>query len=225
MIFNDRMIFIHIGKTGGMSCSNYLLNNLAGPVHSVHQEAAEEAARLGLSHIKCHSDLNRHCTLERGLNFIHLLTGRVLADYDRVVAVFRHPVTLEYSFYEHLKKPHVRERRKKNKALLDLANGDFLTFIKKAGYHRPGAAQQDFVTIDGSIPDCVTIVKFEQLTTQFPDTVSRFLKSSSPAPFPHNNRSSYQKPLRDQITPEVLAAVYEKHRFLFDNKIYELEDF
>ena len=219
------MIFIHIGKTGGMSCTNYLLNNLAEPVYSVHQEATQEAARLGLSHINCHSSLTRHCTLERGLDFIRELTGRVLADFDRVTAVFRHPVTLEHSFYEHLKKPHVQERRKADQALLDLANGDFLTFVRESGYHRPGLAQQDFVTIDGSIPDCVTIVKFEHLADEFPLAVSPFLKSSGTTDFPHNNKSNYQSPLTDLITPDVLEAVYEKHAFLFDNKFYDLEDF
>ncbi len=32
MIFSDGFLFIHIGKTGGMSCSQFLLNNLKTPV-------------------------------------------------------------------------------------------------------------------------------------------------------------------------------------------------
>ena len=63
MIFNDRMMFIHIGKTGGSSCSDYLLHNLQGPAWNCHADADRELAPLGIEGMHPRTDIKRHCTL------------------------------------------------------------------------------------------------------------------------------------------------------------------
>ena len=102
MIFNEDLIFIHIGKTGGLSCARYLLFNLQRPVYNCHFHARVETLRLGLLGVESLQSVNRHCSLEEALELVASVDGRQLHDFQKVVAVIRHPYTLEMSFYRHL---------------------------------------------------------------------------------------------------------------------------
>jgi hypothetical protein len=222
VIFNDDLLFIHIGKTGGMSCSEYLLRHLRRPVFSVHGESEQELRRLGIDDVRAARGVHRHCTLSAALRYLGDEHGRTLADFAMVIAVFRHPVTLEYSLYRHLQKPAVRTRRRAEAQLLELAAGDFLTFVSKAGYHRPGLTQDAYVRIDGEIPDGVRIQRFESLARDFPRCVAPYTQGRGD--FPHNNRSRYDVPLREQVGVAELEAIHAKHRFLFDSGFYAIDD-
>ena len=220
MIFNNDLIFIHIGKTGGMSCSIYLLNNLQPPVYNCHSDAFNETKKLKIDGIIPQSDIDRHCTLAEALQLIQELDGRQLKDFKKVVAVIRHPYTLEYSLYKHLQKPSVRRRRKSKKRLLELANGDFKTFVAKAGYHRDNLTQDDYFCLDGEIPNSVELIRFEQLTVAFPRAVSQFFRKEAVYPFPHRNRTNYQIDINEMLTDEVKELIYQKHKYMFDSRLY-----
>ncbi|GJM40463.1 MAG: hypothetical protein DHS20C20_07450 [Ardenticatenaceae bacterium] len=224
MIFNKDLLFIHIGKTGGMSCSHYLLQNLQRPVYNCHYEAKNEAKKLKLDGIIPMPDIFRHCTLAEALDYIKQLNGMQLNDFAKVVAVIRHPFTLEYSFYKHLQKPKVRERRKNKPRLLELADGDFKTFVAEAEYHRKGHTQDDFVRLGNEIPSSVELVKFEQLISAFPAAVSPFTKKTGLHPFPHHNRTDYHSEIHKELTSAVIEAIYQKHRFMFDSGLYSITD-
>lgn len=223
MIFNNDLIFIHNGKTGGMSCSDYLLRNLRRPVFNCHRRAAEEVPHLHMEGIEAIVEIKRHCTLAESLAFISQFNGRTLSDFQRVVGVIRHPFTLEYSFYKHLQKPQVRERRKKNTELMRLADLDFKTFVKEAGYHRRNHPQEAFFSVDGEIPPQVELVKFEELSTAFPKAVAPFLLSETTAEFPHHNRTAYESSVVAQFTDEVRELLYRKHQFMFDRGFYSID--
>jgi len=218
MIFNNDLIFIHIGKTGGLSCSEYLLHNLQPPVYNCHREALNEMIKT--DGIVPRTDVGRHCTLAEALDYIGQLNGKQLKDFAKVVAVIRHPYTLEYSFYKHLQKPSVRERRKSPPHLLELAKGDFKTFVERAGYHRPDHTQDDFVRLGNEIPICVEFIKFEQLTVAFPQAVSRFFRKGAHASLPHHNRTEYQSNIGKELTDDVKELIYQKHKFMFDSGLY-----
>jgi len=220
MIFNDNMIFIHIGKTGGMSCSNYLLKNLNGNVYNCHDKAFEEMAKWPIDGIIPKSGIARHCTLAEALKFIEQVNGKQLADFKKVVVVIRHPFTLEYSFYKHLQKPKVKELRKKNPKLIELAEGNFKNFVEKAGYHRKGCPQEAFFLLDNKIPPCIAFVRFEQLNTDFPRIVAPFTKTGDSSSFPHTNRTNYQSKIDQELTEEVRYLIYQKHKFMFDSGLY-----
>ena len=224
MICNDRLLFIHVGKNGGMSCTRYLLEHLRRPVLSVHAEAETELTQWGLRDIEARTGLNRHCTLAAALAFTRRELKKDLGDFEKIVAVFRHPVTHEYSFYQHLRKPEVIARRQRQQPhLVALAQGDFLSFIKGAGFHRPNLPQEAYVMVDGVIPDNVAIARFETLTTQFPKLVQPFTRNQTPGPLPHSNRTLYTEP--PTFSNAELTAIYAKHRYLFDAGYYSLAEY
>ena len=220
MIFNNDLIFIHIGKTGGMSCSDYLLHNLLPPVYNCHHEAFIQMKQLKIDGIIPKPEINRHCTLMEALDYIQQFNGKELRDFAKVVAVIRHPYTLEYSFYKHLQKQRVRERRKNSTRLLELADGTFKAFVEKAQHHRKDHTQDDFVRLGNEIPSCVELVKFEQLNVAFPEAVSRFFRKEVVYPFPHLNHTEYQTNICKELTDDVKELIYQKHKFMFDSGLY-----
>ncbi len=217
VIFNDDIVFIHIGKTGGMSCASYLLSCLKGPIYNCHAGAAKDVKQTNEQVIAV-TDINRHCTLRAAEEHIQRLTGSSAFDRAKVLAVIRNPHTLEYSFYRHLQKPQVIQQRKKNdQALLQLAQGDFKTFAKEAGYHRPGLKQEDYFLIDGEIPANLEIIRYENLTKAFTHAVAPFARPEAGASFPHMNSSGSDEQLTTLLDDELRNIIYRKHQYIFDH--------
>jgi len=204
-----------------MSCSNYLLHNLKPPVYNCHAEAEREKAVQKIEGILPRIDIDRHSSLSEALEYINQVTGKSLDDFQKVIAVIRHPYTLEYSYYMHLKKPQERERRK-DKRLLALADGDFKDFVKHAGYHRKNMTQEKFLQVNDEIPACVKLIRFETLGEDFPAAVSSFLMKDADFPFPHDNSTTYQASFNELLTPEVKQLIYLKHQYMFDSGLYSL---
>jgi len=220
MIFNDEMIFIHNGKTGGTSCSNYLLKNLKRPVYNCNNDNPK-AYKAELGDIIHQKGIARHCTLSEALTFINQLNGKQLKDFKKVVVVIRHPYTLEFSFYNHLKKKDIIKRRQeKSGKLLQLASGNFNDFIEKAGFHRPNHPQEAYFLVDNKIPANVELVRFEQLSTDFPKAVAEFISNDASPEFPHANRTDYNLSLNAALTEEIRELIYQKHKFMFDSGLY-----
>ena len=194
MIFNKDIIFIHIGKTGGQSCAHYLLNNLNPPVYNCHKNADEDLKFIKDNNVIPITDVDRHCTLSEALDVIKNINGFALNDFKKVFAVVRHPYSLEFSFYNHLKKPHVRAQREGSQ-LLEIAEKDFVYFAKHAGYHREGVAQDDFFRINGEIPEQVKLIRFEELEVSFVKETKPFIKEGKNHPFDHRNYTVYQSTL------------------------------
>lgn len=220
MIFNDQLMFIHIGKTGGSSCSDFLIHNLRGPAWNCHADADLELAPLGIADVSPRTDIKRHCTLEEAAAYVHAFDGRRLEDFERIVAVIRDPYTLEYSHYHYMKLPAVREREKGNPALLERTSGDLLDFVQRAGYHRKNTPQEGYFLVDGQLLPNVTLVRYERLAEDFPSIVAPFLKPDASFPFPHSNRTGYDSHVEQEMTAEIEALVYAKHRYMFDSGLY-----
>lgn len=224
MIFNQDVIFIHIGKTGGMSCAAYLLKTLQTPIYNCHFEAEEETKALGIPGVIPRTDVHRHCTLAEALNYIEKFSGKTLADFKRVFAVIRHPYALELSFYKHLQKPEVKMRRRKDARLLALATGSFEEFVKSGCYHREDHRQEDFFRLGRALPPSLHLVRFEGLPLSFIDAVEPYRHSPSVASFPRLNASPGASDALVPITAELLQAVYKKHRFMFDQGYYSIAE-
>ncbi len=222
MIFNEGFLFIHIGKTGGMSCSQYLLNNLKAPVFNCHDDALKEIVPHDPGNVTPLTGIKRHCTITEALTFIQRLKGWTLRDFQRVVAVIRNPYHLEYSLYTHRRKPQIKARQRELRPdLVALAEGPFIGFVKSGGYHREDHRQEDYFLIDGRAPEQLTLVRYEALAEQFPAAVAPFCENAAAAEFPHRNRSAYEHSIDEVITPEVEEAIYHKHRYMFDSGYYE----
>lgn len=220
MIFNDEMMFIHIGKTGGSSASEYLIRNIKGPAWNCHADADRELAPLGLDDIRPRTDIKRHCTLVEARDYLRAFDGRALADFNKIVTIIRNPYTLEYSHYHYMKLPEVREREKGNAALMERTSGDLRDFAARAGYHRKETTQDGYFLIDGVLPDNVELVRYELLGDAFPAAVAPFVKHDAAFSFPHVNRTGYSSDVNDELTDEVEELIYRKHRYMFDSGLY-----
>lgn len=225
MIFTDDLVFIHIPKTGGMSCSRYLLRVLKGRVYNCHAHADEECRRLDRSEVLPVTDVNRHCTLAAALDHIQRLSGSGAEQPRKILAVVRHPASLEYSFYRHLQKPHIAERRRKNSPeLVDLAMGDFKGFVAGAGYHREGLRQEDYFLVDGAIPANLQLLRYEALADAFPAAVTGITGEPPKLLFPHLNSSgANSQELGALLDEETCNLIYQKHSYLFDQGYYSLQ--
>jgi hypothetical protein len=222
MIFNDQLMFIHIGKTGGSSCAEYLIHNLRGPAYNCHAEADLELAPLGIADMQPLTRFRRrHATLAEAGEYVREFDGRTLASFAKIVAAIRHPYTLEYSHYRYMQLPAVRERERHNPGLLERTSGDFRDFVARAGYHRANTRQEDYFLVDGAIPANVELVRYEELAEAFPRAVRDFLKPGAAFPFPHSNRTGYEGGVRAELSDEVEELVYRKHRYMFDSGLYE----
>lgn len=222
MIFNTDILFIHNGKTGGISCANYLMQALPGPVYVCSANAENICAARPESELIPVSGVNLHCTLSVAETHMLRSAGFGLAAIKKILVVIRHPLSLEYSFYLHLKKPSVREKRKNNPGLLRLADGNFSDFIRHAGYHREGMPQEAFFLIDGQRPEHLELIRFENLATDFTKAVQPFIKADTHVQFPHLNASNPRQSLHELINDEVLDLIYKKHRFMFDSGLYDI---
>ncbi|MCL7487082.1 MAG: hypothetical protein M8357_02765 [Desulfobulbaceae bacterium] len=246
MIFNDEVIFIHIGKTAGMSCTRYLLHNLKRPVYNCHKDALIDSKLVGLSDIiPCiDMEVSRHSTLAEALQYIKRFNGKQLDDFKKVFAVIRHPFTLEYSFYSHLRKPHVKKFRKNQPELLELAAGEFIDFVKKGGYHRTNISPDQFFRLSGEIPHNVELIRFEEIVPAFVGAVAPFIKTDSTYQFPTRNKTQYtqekrgiwanlstlfgknihkthqQRMIESALTDEVKELIYQKYKYMFDSGLY-----
>jgi len=244
MIFNDEIIFIHIGKTAGMSCSRYLLHNLKPPVYNCHNTAAAETEKIGVPGVIPCEDIkmHRHSTLTEALQYIEKFNGKQLEDFRKVFAVIRHPFSLEFSVYNHLKKPHVKELRKDYPSFSQLAEGPFIDFIKKGGYHRPKTPPDQFFRLNGEVPANVELIRFEEIAESFPKAVAPFVKKDCNYPFPLRNVTHYKtnvwsilynfikldtkrklyqrKMLECELTDEAKELIINKYKYMFDSGLY-----
>lgn len=220
VIYSDDMMFIHIGKTGGSSASDYLLHNIARPASNCHADADRELAGLGITDVQARTDIKRHCTLTEARDYVAAIDGRALADFTKIVTIIRHPYTLEYSHYHYMKRADVREREKGNPALLERTSGDLRDFAARAGYHRRGTPQDGYFLVDGALPSNVELVRYETIDTAFPEAVRAFLKPDVDHAFPHVNQTGYAGSVVDELTDAVEELIYQKHRYMFDSGLY-----
>jgi len=220
MLISEDVLFLHVPKTGGLSVTDYLLNDLKGAMtfsrgfkanpDKVKTYAFEDVAgRVTTFHGRRHEDMAEAAAVLAGL-------GRALSDFKLVFAVIRNPYDLEVSHYEHLRKQRVIRRRGENsRPVRAAATGDFGHFVRNAPFfgNLPPRIER-YYTLDGSVPPNMQLVRFETMQQVVPDIIAPHAFGRSA--FPHFNVSTKRRPYRDYLTPEIEAAIYEKYRFLFD---------
>jgi hypothetical protein len=216
MVFNDELVFIHIGKTGGLSCAKYLLHSLQSPIYNCHVDAKKESLQITDRNVIPVTSVNRHCTLRSATQLIERLSNRPVAQKKKILAVIRNPFDLEYSFYRHLRKPRVIKRRALSApALVELAKGNFKEFVRKSDYHRAGLKQEDYFLIDGKVPDNVEIIRHENLKVSFLAAVAPYVDAG--VEFPHINQTNAHEDSQPILDDELREIIYRKHQYIIDN--------
>lgn len=235
MIFNEHIAFLHVPKMGGMSITNFLLNNLPGDIHLVVPEASfdhawqavkfdDVRARLHLHAGERHERWHEAAALMAGLGFR-------LERFPKVLAVIRNPYTLERSHFQHLRKPATlkwrlgdgKEARIDTQLALD---GDFGRFCQDAPFYGKLPSRiERYYTPDGrTLPGNLRLIRFESFEADLMREVEGF--SLGRSPLGHENASGRPgtkvPPVDMSFDAESEAAVFRKFRFLFH--FYERSD-
>lgn len=219
MVFNKDVLFIHLGKTGGMSVTDYLCNTLKPPVyHVLPQSHLENSKPLGYEQ---RIPGNRHGSLSVAQEIIAPFNLK-LSDFKLIFVVVRNPFDLHFSYFKHLQQPHIRKRlgnNTKSKKRLDAAMGEYDDFAQKPFVHYNGDLAA-FFEIEGRRPDNLQIVNFEELNTKIPELIRPF--SVNDYPFPHRNKSKASIEQPQKMSEKSIAAIKHKYFYIFKNFYPEL---
>jgi len=137
MIIGENFLFIHTPKSGGMSFTRWLINNVDGRLWVVVPESAFEHSQQSA----LFDDIPNRLTFVKGTRHETLPEARKLLDElgcpepEFIFSAIRDPFDLLRSYYNYIKKPHVVKRRNQNDPDLKLAlNNDFETFAANCNF-------------------------------------------------------------------------------------------
>jgi|SRR5947209_15760647 len=173
MLFNDKVLFLHVPKAAGTSVTSFLIRNLGGlvtitePPHRAWtpgQVSSGARAKLALRGIRHELSILLRPRLTRIVGTRHenlaeasetlARRGRRLEDFELMLAVIRNPYDMEVSRFHFLRRGHlgVPGAAQNYSEKLALA-GDFAAFAHRAPYHGrlPGRLESWF-EIDGRLP-------------------------------------------------------------------------
>lgn len=226
--YSDDLLFIHIPKTGGWSCKNYLREHVPGVVFPEDKESG-----LPIGHVP--------------LRDIQAFTGRKLDSFEKIIAVIRNPYEQQLSqwmfwrdrrarggdhFHDYVAANHVTVES----FLLDKRN-DFHLWYE----HHPtiGLKLRDpglvgerlergiywyWLSVDGELPPNLQVIKAEELDEAFPEAVHSFTNKSQRQPMPHDNSTRSRRSFTEYYTHLACALVEDKFKWAFDNYYERLSE-
>lgn len=213
MVFNKDVLFIHLGKTGGMSVTDYLCNTLEPPVyHVLPQSHLESSKPLGYEQM---IPGNRHASLTVAKEIIEPFNMKI-SDFKLIFVIVRNPFELHFSYYKHLRKPHIIKRLSQypnSKKRLDAAMGDYEDFAQEDFVHYNGNLAA-FFQLNGRRPDNMKVVNFENLNIEIPLLIKPF--AINDYPFPHRNKSP-EYHLTAPLSDKALLCIRNKYAYILKN--------
>ena len=208
MICNDSLLFVHVPKTGGMSITHSLLNNLPKPVYYFVPEGDVENLPKGVKVIpgKRHEFLEESLELAEGLGITPSL----------ILACIRSPYEMEVSRFFYLRKGHPWDKGPAQKLAM---TNDFEKFAIESPYHgRSTPLIHKYFEVDGEIPDSLRILKHESLDDDYAAVMAEL--DIKAGPLPKQNTTEHDR-FEKYITPAVEEAIYERFRWVFDKGLYQ----
>lgn len=160
MVFNDKILYLHIGKTGGMSISNFLCKNLDGKVYNVSPNITEKERKSNAINIKG----RRHATISEAELFLKNNFDRSIDDFEYIVAGIRNPYDMEISLFSHLRKQYKLDKLKNKVQISAIKDNSFELFLEKNLYHRLGVKFEDYLLLNGSLPSQLRFIRFETMS-------------------------------------------------------------
>ena len=241
MLFNKDLLFVHTPKTGGLSTTGYLLDNLPRPVYLTHPIWDASLPARGVVQI----DGTRHETLAEARD-IAARHGFALERFPLVLATIRNPYDLEVSRWAYLRQGHIWERGPEQDLALASSFEEFAVRNEQRGggwatgslaaYDRAAAAAdgdgdgnedgggkrselKDFYMLDGRIPENLRMLRFERLADDLASALADVGVDAHPGGFPWINRSTRQD-YPSYYTDRAEKAVYRRYHWVFDRGLY-----
>lgn len=241
MLFNDKLLFLHVPKAAGTSVTSFLIRNLRGPVTITEPAYGAERLldlstaarlRLGLRRLRRQLGLlarpslavvagSRHENLREARALLDRM-GRRLGGFEMILAIIRNPYDLEVSRFHFFRRGHFGIKGLAGERAEELAlAGDFAEFAKQAPYHGclPGR-MEDWFEIEGRIPQNLHVLRFENIEQDLNALISSISPLRSPLP---KLNATVHAPYTCYLTPEIEDAIYRKFRWPFDRGYYRRE--
>lgn len=213
MIWNEKILFLHVPKTAGMSMTTLLLSSLEGNVHVTGPHDKEKNGNITKWPGK------RHETLYDAESYLSYRNISIF-DFEKIFAVMRCPYDLELSRYSYLKKGHPWDKG----IAQDIAlNNDYLNYLKKAPFFGMNPPRLDmYYNINGHMPENLTVLKFESLNSDINFYLKKYMKSDTH--LGTENTSKHAKYM-EVYTKEMEELCYKRNKWFFDKGFYSRIDF
>ena len=241
MLFDDKLLFVHVPKTAGMAVTSFLIHNIPGSMTLTEPSGAPNPsvplpalvrAKLTVKQILTMSRLwyPRRVRVVRGKRHERLIDAReTLARFDRrlddfhaILAVVRNPYDLEVSRYHFLRLGYhgIRGLARSREQRLAIAK-DFEQFALTAPFDgRRGVRIEQWYEIDGRMPANLRVLRFETLEDELLRAFGEIYPVTSAL---GRENASGHDPYGTYLTPASEDAIYRKYQWLFDKGYYARE--
>ncbi len=212
MIWNDEVLFLHMPKTGGMSLTAYLLENLAGPVRFT----ADVMPRVKPHRAKF-IEGRRHETMADAESYF-TYRGRSIEDFEAIFVVIRNPYDLEVSRFHYLQAGHKGDAGPAQ----DLAlAGDYEKYLREAPFFGANPPRLDrYMRLGSVVPESLRVLRHEHLADDFDEMIGPHLRHDAPKKLPRLNASKRADNYRQYYNAVTEELCYQRHRFFFDKSFY-----
>lgn len=241
VLFDDKLLFVHVPKTAGVSITKFLIDSCPGKITLFEEryrphpsiplparvrvklavKKLMQAGGIGMPGSVTIVEGNPHARLFQAQECIAKL-GRKLDDFCAIVAVVRNPYDLEVSRYHYLRMGWHGVRGLARGAEQKIAmEGDFEKFALNAPYHgRLAARIEEWYEIEGRMPANMRIVRFERLEEDLRQVVGEFYPIKAKL---RRLNATRHEPYASYLSLRSEEAIYNKYRWLFDRQFYARE--
>lgn len=208
MLLNKDILFVHIPKTAGTSIRDILRQVLPKPVLCAEMSFKD----IGIGFADKHINLTQCFEVARFFGYFN---------FQKIIAVFRNPYTMEVSLYNHLCREYKNGLRLPS-AIAAHNSQSFEDYILNSNTHYEWGSYQQYVTDkNGIVPNNLVIIKMEEDLGQALSKVLREVNISWDGVLPQLNSHPEEINCSEMYTSELKEVIYNKHQWVFDNKYYE----
>ncbi|MEM9003744.1 MAG: hypothetical protein AAGE59_09500 [Cyanobacteria bacterium P01_F01_bin.86] len=213
MIWNNKILFIHVPKTAGMSMTSMLTQNLLGRLFVTGP--FENSTTQDIVYIEG----KRHETLVDAESVL-TYRNKSIFDFEKIFCVMRNPYELELSRYTYLQKNYPGDRGPAQRIALE---SDFKTYLKTAPFFGMNPPRIHlYYTFNGQIPDNLVILRHEKLNEDIETYLKDYLKLGYELPF--DNVTKHKK-YKDVYDAEMEQLCFLRHKWFFEKNFYPRESF
>lgn len=227
MVVSDRLLFVHVPKTGGISCREWLVDNVPGAIHPL----TDKRSQIAEPHLP--------------LRHVEETTGRTLDSFDRIIAVIRDPYAQQLAMWSHQRTQyalggrHPLQMAAATKPDIEAWLRDracdwrFWYEIQRSGMTSEGWRAAETVVseigyyeytlaVNGELPPNLVLVDFANLARGVAQAAAPFLVPD-PSPFPHHQRTELRS-ARPFYTPLALQLIAQKFNWCFGRGWFQGQD-